>query len=112
MKVKNIDSTYFDVYLFITGKLNPDRSTVYIHHSKNKRNEIVINYLSTPCTNIKTLKLSPDEKGEIAGSFRRSHIKEQYLIQPVYTSSLICSRTSLVFNLDLLTAKGDIYYLP
>jgi len=112
MKVKNIDSTYFDVYLLTNGRTSLDiGSTVYMYHSKNQRDEIVIDFWPSSCTTIctttRSLTLSLGENGEITGNLLRSYTNEQYLIQPVYISGLICSRTSLLFKFDLLTAGGN-----
>jgi len=113
MKVKNVDSNYFKVYLLINGgtSLGIGSTAMYMHDSKNQRDEIVIDFWpsssTTTYTTIRSLTLSLGENDEITGNLNRSYINEQYLIQPVYLSGFICSRTSLLFKFDLLTARGN-----
>jgi hypothetical protein len=78
-----------------------------MYHSKNQKDEIIIDFWPSSCTTIRSLTLSLDENGEITGNLNRAYINEQYLIQPLYTSGLICSRTSLLFKFDLLTADRN-----
>jgi hypothetical protein len=108
MKVKNVDSNHFKVYLLANGRISLDfDSTMYMYLSKNQRDEVVIDFLPSSRTIIRSLILSLGANGEITGNLLRPYINEQYSTQHVYTSGLVCSRTSLLFRLDLSTAGGN-----